>query len=334
MDKALFKWRDEGKKFDIGDEQDGGISSLITIGDILVCITRKNIYSILLADSVDPKRNNPSIPDSQQKVLSYGSDHAFVGRTLLQAKVLFEDHCLPNNIDNKKALVITFSFLHEICSLYEILTAYLKEENSIKETFNGKVGGDQSLRVPSINNLEQRVKQFIINSDHATRCIMEITQLFYPDIKKDKWSVQLHEKIKAIKEDGDSAGKFFKAMSIYMWQIRNLRNAVEHPTSEDKVEISNYKLTESGKIRTPTILYNHPKTTLSEMSVSAFIEDSVENLITTFESMIAYLCDIHAQPFAHNPRRVVEIPKDKREPHEKNINFGYYINWSDSNLKS
>ena len=53
-DDDSFAWRTQGKRFEIGEEDEGGIYDMVPIGGDLLCVTRKNIHSIRLADSVDP----------------------------------------------------------------------------------------------------------------------------------------------------------------------------------------------------------------------------------------------------------------------------------------
>src|SRR5258708_355896 len=197
-----FKWRTQGKRFEIGDENEGGIGDMITVGDILLCITKKNIHSIQTADSVDPNHKNPKIPDIQQKVLPYGSEEPIVGRTLLQTNVLFESN-LINSIDGSRALSIAFAFLKEIISLNELTTVYVSEVNEKNNLFEGKTGKDGSLRLPTIDNLEQRTKHFLINADHALCHLIEISQLFYPDIKNKNWCGQLKDKL-TVKENEEN----------------------------------------------------------------------------------------------------------------------------------
>ena len=117
MDKERkLPHRDGGKRIEIGQENDGPVSAMIVIDKDMFIVTRKSIQLIQLADSVDPDRENSEIPDSQQKVLSYGSDEPLVGRTLLQAEEFFKEGSLPSTISRSEALSLTFSFLKEIIS--------------------------------------------------------------------------------------------------------------------------------------------------------------------------------------------------------------------------
>jgi len=323
-----FLWRKEGKRFEIGGEDDVGISAMMAVDNSMLFVTRKSIYMVQLADSIDPNRTNASIPDVKQKILSYGSDDYLVGRTLLQANILFQPHCLGSQIECPSAVNIALSFLKEITSLHELATAYISDESTKNSLFTGGTGDDLSLSLPSIDKVEQKVKQFVINADHAVRHLIELTQLFYPEIKNESWSKALMEKLKREKGEDAPATLFVAEINPTMWLARNLRNAVEHPKQDDRVKTENYRLTESGKVKIPSIQYVHMETPLSEMPVSQFMSLTVENLLTSFEELMAHLCNIHAAPFGGDKRSVVEMPEANRNPSEAHVRFGYQIDWT------
>lgn len=323
-----FAWRKGGGHFQIGDGDEGGVMDIFEVDNNLLCITRKGIHSIYLADSVDPNRTNPSLPHSQQKILSYGSDEQIVGRTLMQAKLLFEKHALPDRINCSTALSIALAFLKELISLHEIAAHYVEEEKEKNLLFAGSVGSDMSLRIPAIGNIEQRAKQFLTNADHATRHLMAISQLFYPDIKNEKWAKQLNEKLENENGKTHPITKFTGFMGMWVWLMRNLRNAIEHPKSNDRVEFNDYTLASTGEIKPPTILYKNDETPLQEMFVSQLMVDTIENLLFFFETFVAYLCNIHAEPFAGDRRFVSEISDTNRAPGQVHVRFGYQIDWT------
>lgn len=330
MDKNTdpFAWRKQGKKFEIGDEKDQGISAMLSIDDSLIIITKKSIHEIKLADSVDPNRINPQIPDSQQCILSFGSDDALVGRTLLQAKVLFENHCLPQNINCSKVLSTAMSFLKKVASLYELEAEYRKVENEKNTLFEGKTEDDYSLHLPSVSDVEQRTKQFIINTDHSIRHMMELAQNFYPKITNEKWNVQLHKQLKQEQGAGHPSVEFIESINSWIWLMRNLRNAIEHPKINNEILIQNYRLIETGNVKPPMISYVNNDTPLPEMPVSKLMTSNIENLLLCFELLMAHLCNIHVKPFAGDIRSVIEVPLENKTTQKTHVRFGYHIAWT------
>lgn len=329
-----FARRNGGKQFEIGDVDEGGISAVISTGDSLLIVTRKSIYTLLLADHVDPDRTNPAIPDSKQKILAYGSDEPFVCRTLLQAQALLGGQGLPTSIDSKKGLGIGFNFLNEIVALHELVNDYVAEEERINSAFRGNLEEDQSLNLPSTPKLEQRVKQFVNNADYATIHMIELSQLFYPDItKNDKkrkmiWAEQLQQKLESEKGASDPSTEFVFGITPWLKLVRSLRNAIEHLTAGAELVIKDYSLSNSGHVKPPTISHNDAKYPLPEMPVSNFMIETLEYLHICFEELMAHLCNVHAKPFAGDIRSVVEVPVGERRPHEVHVRFGYHIAWT------
>lgn len=109
-DNDPFAYRSQGGSFSIGSEEGDNMSAFVKVDEQLMCITRKNIRTVLMADMVDPQRTNPNVGHNVQCVLPYGSDNEFVGRTFQQASILFEEHALPKSVDHNKGVSIALSF--------------------------------------------------------------------------------------------------------------------------------------------------------------------------------------------------------------------------------
>jgi hypothetical protein len=58
------------------------------------------------------------------------------------------------------------------------------------------------------------------------------------------------------------------------------------------------------------------------------MDSTVHNLLAVFEFLMAYLCNLHVEPFAGSKRVVVSVPEDKRQESEKHVNFQYHIHWT------
>ncbi|MCD4704458.1 hypothetical protein K8R66_00065 [bacterium] len=312
IEKDLFLWRNQGGYLDIGEDKDDAIVDLMVIDDSMLCVTKKGIHSVHTADSIDPNRENPQIPNTKQKILNYGSDTFFVRRTILQARELFNQTYLPDNINCKKALSLALSFLKEITPIHESIEKYFIEEKKGITQFNGKTENDGSLKLPIVNNLDQQMKGFLISIDHAMSSIIDISKLFYPSIKNEKWNLKLLEELKKLKNKNKEIINFIESISLWIWLIRNLRNAIEHSQPDNKIIFSNYKLNSNGHVSPPTLLYKNKKIPLGETVVSKFMENVFEKLLMFFELLIAHLCSIHIQSFPGCRTQIVQIPFDKK----------------------
>lgn len=322
-DKDLFNYRSSGGHFNIGSEEGDNVSALVKFDDQLMCITRKNIRTILMADTIDPQRTNPEIDHNIQNILPYGSDNEFVGRTFQQASILFKENSLSERINHEKGISISFSFLKEITALEKTRNEYHSEENLITSNLSS------NNHLPSLPNLEQKIKSFISNADHASALIMEMSNLFYTDVKGKGWESKLIDKLNSPEQD--SFIDFVKKFKDFTEKLRTIRNKIEHPHGDLKGDvfiISNYKLTPLNTLDLPSIIYTGKEHNLPKTNISSFMNVTVSNLLTIFELLMVYLCNLHAKPFADDKRVVVEIPDDKREESAKHVGFTYQILWT------
>ncbi len=328
IDDDPFAYRSQGGAFNIGADETDSMSAFIKVDDQLMCVTRKNIRMVLMADSVDPERTNPNIDHNVQHILPYGSDNELVGRTFQQAGVLFKEHTLHNSIDYNKGISISLSFLKEITALEKLRNEYTNEEESINSSLSSQ---GKNPTIPALPNLDQKVKGFISNTDHAMRSIMEITHLFYPNIKGAGWEKYLYQKIKNELGEEDPFTIFINTFRVFTEKIRTIRNKVEHPhgqLKDDVFVIENYKLTPANILEMPSIFYDGKEHNLPKMKVSAFMESTTHNLLMIFELLMVYLCNLHAEPFAGDKRVVVSIPENERLASEKHVGFRYEIIWT------
>lgn len=316
-----FAYRSQGGRYEIGSDETDTMSALVKVDDKLLCITRKNIRTVLMADSVDPDRTNPNIKHNVQHILPYGSDNEFVGRTFQQASILLERHTLNDNIDHNKGISISLGFLKEITELDKLKNEYIKEEENINSNISNPP-------IPALPNLEQKVKGFISNTDHAIRSIMELTQLFYPDIKNKGWEEQLLKIIESSFGDKDPFTIFINTFKEFTEKIRKIRNTIEHPDNENILSIENYRLTSENILDVPSISFRGKEYTLPKMRITTFMESTTSNLLTIFELLMVYLCNLHAEPFADEKMVVVSVPKNRRKESEKHVGFKYEILWT------
>src|SRR5258706_2959714 len=112
----------EGAGFmNVGSPDDlSPITAMIVIGKKLYIVKASSIYQVRMADDIDPERTNPSLPNTQQKILGVGSDSEVVGRILLTASALFKANYLEKNIDCEGALRLSLELLKDIVAMCEL----------------------------------------------------------------------------------------------------------------------------------------------------------------------------------------------------------------------
>ncbi len=177
--KAIDRQREAAISMEIAGVEDGEVKGMLPIGGVMHIIKERGIYAVKLADAIDPQRTNPEIPNTQQRVLAYGSDSKLVGRTLLTARTMFNKNYLPESFDHDRALAIAFEALKELIGMGEVARDYVAAEKAASDLFMSQRQTRVSLVVPSIGDVESRCKNFIQKADHVCGALYGITGLFY-----------------------------------------------------------------------------------------------------------------------------------------------------------
>jgi hypothetical protein len=179
MKRPIDRIRDSALSMEVGEPGERStITEMIKIADKLHIVTGLSIYRIMLADEIDPERTNPAVPNSQQKVLQYGSESPLVCKTLLTAKQLFgEGSPFANN--SSDVIRLSFECLKDLAALSDISQAFAEGEDSVRSRLLETNDQNRSLILPSTPNLESKCKEFIQKADHSLQSIFGIARLFY-----------------------------------------------------------------------------------------------------------------------------------------------------------
>src|SRR5438876_372279 len=105
--------RDSAGSMDIGTEDEGAITEMISTPEALLIVKERGIYAVQMADQIDPHRTNPVIPNTQQRVLPIGSSNLIVVRTLLTSHALFKKEMLGDDFDQQSAVRLAFALLKD-----------------------------------------------------------------------------------------------------------------------------------------------------------------------------------------------------------------------------
>ena len=136
--RPIDRHRDSGKSMKVGTPEEGAITEMISLRDTLFIVKEHAIYTVKLADQIDPARSNINIPDIQQKFASEGSDSDRVCRIFLTARELFNKSYLAREFDCEQGLAISVRLLQDVLAMHEtaksLREAEEKEVQSIKQS--------------------------------------------------------------------------------------------------------------------------------------------------------------------------------------------------------
>lgn len=305
----------------------GGITDMIEIDGALHMIGRSAIYRVQPADEIDPQRTNIAIPNTNQKVLDYGTEFPYVRMTLMTARRLFRNKVLGTDFCYKTAINLSYEALQELAAMHEIRNNLKTHCDKITQELKEFPVENRSMTVPSMGDVRGATKAFLQKSDHLLAALFNIAKLFYGDEIGKGMFEGLHHLICKKLGDDDPFSRFLESALPFLKFVRNARNAVEHPDHTKSVKVTDIRLLPSGMLSPPTVEVIHPETPQPPVPLLALMEHIADQLATVFERMLAQLCNTNVRPFGGMPIGVVEYI----EEHQKifKCRYGYVAQMGD-----
>ncbi|MGA8611851.1 MAG: hypothetical protein WB760_09075 [Xanthobacteraceae bacterium] len=299
----------------------GGITHMGEINGALHVIGGSAIYRMQLADEIDPERTNIAIPNTHQKVLSYGTDFPYVRQTLMTARRLFSNKVLGPAFDYKTGINLSFEALQDLAAMHDIRKDVRARFDKIAEDLKNLAVERRSMTVPSMGDVRGGTKAFLQKADHIAVALFNIAKLFYGDEIGPRWFASLHKLASEKYGDNDGFTKVLNAALPFLQFVRNARNAVEHPDQTKSVKVTDIALLPSGELNPPSIEVIHPETPQPSVPLLTLMEHVADQLATAFEVMLAHLCGANLHPFAGMPLGVIEYDKNQQKAFK--CRYGY-----------
>ena len=328
MKRPIDIFRDSAGSFSIGNPEDGtAIKEAFTYSDFLLILTEKCAYKIQMADQVDPKRLNASLPKViQQKLFDYGTESEIVGRTLLTAKRLFRKEFLPDSVDLERGIKLSFEALSGIAAMKTAALEFKELEDRAMSQAEESRRKDGSLVLPAIGHVETKCKTFAQKADHAEAKLFEISKLFYPNAMWRGWR-DFADFVRTTFGEQDNFAKLTAVTAPFLQLVRNVRDCLEHGNIRNGLVIKDFAIGADGAIALPSIEIDFRGTKQPAVSISHFMAEATEMLLQAFEFTLAHLCSKNLQPFAGMPIYVDFIAEDRRQ--NKHVRFAYGMYYQD-----
>lgn len=293
---------------------DTPIREMISTGDRLLVVKDKGIYEVALADQIDPGRTNPTVPNTVQRILPFGAADSWVGAVVLTARQLFMSSCF-NADTGGKAFDLVLGIAQDIAGAQQILQKHRGLESEAVQAVDPNIRHDRSFVLPAVGNVEATCNEYLQRSDHALRELFKTVQLFYPDVSAGGWD-SLKAKIDTGPQNLDNFPQFLAESISFLKLIRNARNCVEHPRSEQRLIVLDFAIDRNNALVPPTIEVIHPKTPMPKSQLTGFFESAFASLVNVVELMVVFLCARHVGKFSGFPVHVIELaPDQRRSPH-------------------
>ncbi len=305
----------------------GGITDMGEINGALHMIGGSAIYRVQLADEIDPQRTNIALPNTHQKVLSFGTEFSYVRQTLMTARRLFSNNLLGTAFDYKTGINLSFEALQDLVAMHDIRKELHARFDKCEEDLKNSAVKQRSMTVPSMGDVRGDAKAFLQKADHVAVALFNIAKLFYGDEIGPRWFTSLHKLASEKYGDKDVFTEFLKEALPFLQFVRNARNAVEHPDQTKSVKVTDILLLPSGDLNPPSIEIIHPETPQSPVPLLALMEHIADQLATAFEVMLAHICSANVQPFAGMPLGVIEYNENQQKAYK--CRYGYATRMGD-----
>lgn len=296
-----------------GDEDNSGIRELISTSHRLYTLTEQAVYSVQLADDIDPERTNPNIPNLSQKVISVGYGNEIVGKVLLTAMVLFHENNSKTSQLHDDLFEVTVELAKHNLELRSMVASLVEEISSKEEKFFSVKQKVKSFHIPSITDLNTKLHGIMVKLDKTKDCILMLYQIhFLPGRSKRP---QFDEYRQALTNLPEMTGDFLSAWDEkvkFLKFVREARNCSEHPKAGQQLVITNFQMQPDGSVNPPLIEVEHKDTPFGLLPVVEFIE-FLRNTILSY-SELSYVLIKSIKLLESNPlnERVSELPEEAR----------------------
>ena len=321
-------YRDSAMSTRVGTDDEGAINEMMSLGEVMYIIKDRAIYSMQLADQIDPGRTNISIPKSvQQKWAPLGTESELVGRIFLTARELFKPTYLDKSVDCDRSIAISMTILKEMIALDEIFEKFSQTQS---QQLQQMPVGQKDFHLPSIPGTEGYVKAFILKAEHAVQMVYNLCHLFFDGELKERrrFLDGLSDLVQAKYGDKDDFTKFIATSTKFLKFIRNSRHCIEHERVDQRVNVNDFTLKPSGEISLPAMEIIHDETPQPPIAVADFMKQVFDGLVDVTENLIAFLCSKHVRQ-SGPPTEVSFIPPNERR--YPAVQYGYVIllggNW-------
>ncbi|MEO4043157.1 hypothetical protein AAFN47_16265 [Hoeflea sp. CAU 1731] len=311
--------REAAGQMQVGTLEEGSITGLVEFGDRFLIVKEKAVYEFIMADKIDPDRNNERIPNSQQRIFKVGSNDPVIGHTLLTADTLFNPKFLPDTFDREKAMDAALRLTNDLVAMRDEQRKLLKEieidvADAATKPFNS------GFAIPAIMDLEPRCKTVVQRADHITIAVLDIARLFFGSQITHADSLSKFAESEFEEED---QFRIFSEQAVPLLRlIRESRNAVEHHKPAKRAVFANFQMNSEGKLVRPQFELIHPQFPQPTTDLVEFFGYLIEELSTLFETFVALCCGYYAQ---FDKFIIAVVSQDKARRRSPHVRYSYAL---------
>jgi hypothetical protein len=319
--RPIDRLRESAVSLTIGslDDKNGPVA-MFEIDSRLCAVTADGVYAVQLADQTDPKRTNPLVRNSTQRLLPVGANDAIVSGILLTAERLCKATYLGQPFSEMTAISLAWQQTKDVIALAKMASEFEASQQKIMAEFDATKFTPTQITLPTMEDAEHRFDAFAQKIGHTVNTLNEFARLFYPELTS-KWIDGLM-KLTAERYGADSPfARYMAEVGKTLLFMRDLRNMVEHPKPGLRAKVLDFRQLETGQVLVPSVEFEgSPYGTLPN-ALHTIMRLLAEGITSMTELLIVQLCEVSAKPFPGFDIRVVELPPEQRG--NSNVRFAY-----------
>ena len=322
--RAIDRLRESAVSLTIGSPDDqGGSVAMFEIDGRLCAVTRGGVYAVQLADQTDPKRTNPAIRNSTQRLLAAGADDPIVSRILLTAERLCSATYLGPSFAEKTAVNLAWQQTKDVKALATMASDFEAAQQRVMTEFDATKVTPTQIILPTLYDAEHRFDAFAQKLGHAVNTLKELARLFYPELSA-KWIDGLR-KLTADRYGADAPfARYMAEVGKTLIFMRDLRNMVEHPKPGLRARVFDFRQLATGAILVPSVEFEGSPYGTQPNTIHTIMRMLTEGIASLTEYLVMQLCNANVKPFAGFDVGVVELPPEERGTSHVRFAYGGY----------
>lgn len=323
--RAIDRVREGAGQMRVGDPGDESpITGFFTIGDDRLFILKgAAVYEILMADQIDPERQNIDIPNVQQRVLAIGTDDPIVGKTLQLAEVILSPGRLSPGVDISQAKTMCLEAAKHLAAMRSATLQIAASETAGLEALAVAKMENRGLALPSVAGLRATVAAFIQSGDHCLQQLLGLVEVFYGATARKAWFESFAVLTRNKYGADDHLAEICANSLPFLQFIRKTRNCIEHEKPSERLIVKDFRLDAKASALPPTVEVVHPHFAQPETRLTAFMEESTDYIASVFADLLAGMSSKHLVD--QGAFKIAIGPNEEPNKDQKYLPYRYYI---------
>jgi len=236
------------------EEGTGPIVFMCNTEDTLEVFKRDCIVQLFTPECLDPDNTNPNMPYTKQLIYrDVGASDFVVSRVFIQAAKLMKDLGIEQNV-SKDAIIDTLrDCRNSLVDSYIITCDLACEVMEVSTSYESNYALGKIMTIPCVDGLANKTKNFITNIKLTLQRFVDFFNIVFGTSFRGPRYDLIQSKINEMLGKDEYLSQILTYYhDNFLDYINQIRNAVEHPKDNYKLDIINFEMKPDGSILTPS----------------------------------------------------------------------------------